>query len=87
MFTCVLLHTGEGLLEGVGGSGTLGGVGREAVGVDGLHGRVSVGLVRDAREAVDERRYYALHARRVDVGRRRAEACMGHRQRERKRAA
>ena len=53
--TCVLLYSGEGLLEGVCGVGALGGVGRETVGIHGLNGGMSVGLmVGDTREAVDD---------------------------------
>lgn len=73
--TCVLLHSGEGLLEGVGGGGALGGVGRQAVGVHGLHRGVSVGLMGDAGEPVDDGRDEAGHGGGGDVGWRRAEAC------------
>lgn len=73
--TGVLLDPGEGLLEGVGGRGALGGVGRQAVGVHSLHSGVSVGLVRDAGESVDDGRDDAGHSRGGDVGRWGAEAC------------
>jgi len=74
--TCVLLHSGEGLLEGVGSAGALGGVRRQAVGVHGLHRGVgvSVGLMGDAGESVDEGRDEAGH-RGGDVGWWRTEAC------------
>lgn len=73
--TCVLLYSGEGLLEGVGCGGALGGVGGQAVGVHGLHGRVSVGLMRNAGEAVDDGRDDAGHGGGGDVGWWRTEAC------------
>lgn len=63
------------MLEGVGSSGALGGVGRQAVGVNGLHGRVSVGLMRDAGESVDDRRDDAGYSGGGDVGWWRTEAC------------
>lgn len=72
--TCVLLYSGEGLLEGVGSSGALSGVGRQAVGVHRLHGGVSVGLVRDAGEAVDDGRDDAGHGRGGYIGWWRTEA-------------
>lgn len=72
--TCVLLYSGEGLLEGVGGGGALSGVGRQAVGVHGLHGGVSVGLMRDAGEAVDDGRDDAGHSGGGYIGRWRTEA-------------
>lgn len=75
MLTCVLLNTCEGLLERVGGVGALGGVRRQAVGVDRLHGGMSVGLMRDAGESVDDGRDDAGHGGRGDVGGRRTEAC------------
>lgn len=62
------------MLEGVGCRGALGGVGRQAVGVDRLHGRVSVGLMRDAGEAVDDGGDDAGHGGCGDVGWRRTEA-------------
>lgn len=71
--TCVLLYSGEGLLEGVCGGGALGGVGRETVGIHGLNGGMSVGLmVGDTREAVDDG---SDDAGSGDVGWWRAEAC------------
>lgn len=72
--TCVLLHSGEGLLEGVSSGGALGGVGRQAVGVHGLHGRMSVGLMRDAGESVDNGCDNAGHGGGGDVGWWRTEA-------------
>lgn len=73
--TCVLLYSGEGLLEGVGSRGALSGVGRQAVGVHGLHGGVSVGLMRNAGEAVDDGRDDAGHGGGGYIGWWRTEAC------------
>lgn len=73
--TCVLLYSSEGLLEGISGSGALSGIGRQAVGVHGLHSGVSVGLMRDASEAVDDGRDNAGHGRGCYIGRWRTEAC------------
>lgn len=70
-----MLYSGEGLLEGVGGGGALGGVGRQAVGVHSLHSGVSVGLMRDAGESVDDGRDDAGHGGGGDVGWWRTEAC------------
>lgn len=72
--TCVLLYSSEGLLQGVSSGGALGGVGRQAVGVHSLHGRMSVGLMRNAGESVDDGRDNAGNGGR-DVGRWRTEAC------------
>ena len=73
--TCVLLYSGEGLLEGVSSGGALGGVGRQAVGVHSLHSGVSVGLMRNAGESIDDGRDDAGHGGRGDVGWWRTEAC------------
>lgn len=73
--TCVLLYSSEGLLEGVSCGGALGGVGRQAVGVHSLHRGVSVGLMRDAGETVDDGRDDAGHGRGGYVGWWRTEAC------------
>lgn len=59
--TCVLLDTGEGLLKCVSGSGALGGVWRQAVGVDRLH-RMTIGLRWNASEAIDDGGHYAGHS-------------------------
>lgn len=75
--TCVLLYTGEGLLQRVGGGGALGRVGRQAIGVHRLHCRVPVWLMRDAGESVDDGCDDAGHGGRGDVGWRRAKACWG----------
>lgn len=75
--TCVLLYSGEGLLEGVSRGGALGGVVRQAVGVHSLHSRVPVGLMRDAGESVDDGRDDAGHGGGGYVGWWRTEACWG----------
>lgn len=75
--TCVLLYSGEGLLEGVSSGGALGGVRWQAVSVHSLHGWVSVGLMRDASESVDDGCDNAGHGRGGDVGWWRTEACWG----------
>lgn len=72
-----MLYSGEGLLEGVSRGGALGRVGRQAVGVHSLHSRVSVGLMRDAGESVDDGRDDAGHGGGGDVGWWRTEACWG----------
>lgn len=72
---CVLLHPSEGLLQGISSCGALGGVWGQAVGVDGLHSRVSVGLMRNAGEAVDDGRDDAGHGGCGDVGWWRTETC------------
>lgn len=73
--TCVLLYSGEGLLEGVSCGGALGGVGRQAVGVHSLHSRVPVRLMRDTGESVDNGRDDAGHSGGGYVGWWRTEAC------------
>lgn len=70
-----MLYSSEGLLEGVRSGGALGGVGRQAVGVHSLHSRVSVRLMMDAGESVDDGRDDAGHGGGGDVGWWRTEAC------------
>ncbi len=72
--TCVLLDTREGLLERVGCGGALGGVRRQAVGVHRLY-RMTVGLVRDSAESVNNGSHDARHDRGGQISRWRAQAC------------
>lgn len=81
--TCVLLYSGEGLLEGVGSSRALSGVGRQAVGVHGLHSGMSVGLMWDAGEAVDDGCDDAGHGGGGYIGWWRTEACWEERKKNR----
>lgn len=71
--TCVLLDAREGLLERVGCGGALGGVRWQAVGVHRLY-RMTVGLVRDSAESVNNRSHDARHGR-GQISWRRAQAC------------
>lgn len=73
--TRVLLYPSEGLLEGISSGGALGGVRRQAVGVHRLHSGMSVGLMRNASESVDDGRDDAGDRRGRDVGWWRTEAC------------
>lgn len=73
--TCVLLYSSESLLEGVSSGGALGGVGWKAIGVHSLHSGVSVRLMRDASESVDNGCDDAGHARGGYIGWWRTEAC------------
>lgn len=74
MCTCVLLDAREGLLEGIGGCRALGGVCRQAVGVHGFYW-VTIGLVRNSTEAINNGCHDAWHGRGGQICRRRAQTC------------